>query len=148
VVKLLYNEAKEEQHMSKRPRRNHAPAFKAKVALDALNDEQTLVELAQRYQIHPNQITEWKTVVDGERFFIRRARSHRRCERKMMIDKEDKLPVTRQCDLLDLKRSGVYYTPAPLSTKDMELMRQIDEIQLASVLRKPKDLQRAMGKGL
>jgi transposase len=60
VVKLLYNEPKEEQHMSKRPRRNHAPAFKAKVALDALKGEQTLVELSQRYQIHPNQIAEWK----------------------------------------------------------------------------------------
>jgi len=51
---------KEEQPMSKRPRRNHAPAFKAKVALDALKGEQTLVELAQRYQVHPNQIAEWK----------------------------------------------------------------------------------------
>jgi transposase-like protein len=60
VVKLLYNEGKEEQHMSKRPRRNHAPAFKAKVALDALKGEETLVELSQRYQVHPNQITEWK----------------------------------------------------------------------------------------
>lgn len=46
--------------MSKRPRRNHAPAFKAKVALDALKGEETLVEISQRYQIHPNQITEWK----------------------------------------------------------------------------------------
>ena len=46
--------------MSKRPRRNHAPAFKAKVALDALKGEQTLVELSERYQVHPNQITEWK----------------------------------------------------------------------------------------
>lgn len=46
--------------MSKRPRRNHAPAFKAKVALDALKGEQTVVELAERYQVHPNQITEWK----------------------------------------------------------------------------------------
>jgi transposase-like protein len=51
---------KEEHYMSKRPRRNHAPAFKAKVALEALKGEQTLVELAQRYQVHPNQITEWK----------------------------------------------------------------------------------------
>jgi len=51
---------KEEQHMSKRPRRNHAPAFKARVALDALKGEETLVELSQRYQVHPNQITEWK----------------------------------------------------------------------------------------
>ncbi len=60
MVKLLYNEPKKEQYMSKRPRRNHAPAFKAKVALDALKGEETLVELSQRYQVHPNQITEWK----------------------------------------------------------------------------------------
>ena len=46
--------------MSKRPRRNHAPAFKAKVALEALKGDQTTVELAQRYQVHSNQITEWK----------------------------------------------------------------------------------------
>jgi transposase-like protein len=46
--------------MSKRPRRNHAPAFKAKVALEALKGEQTMVELSQRFQVHPNQITEWK----------------------------------------------------------------------------------------
>lgn len=60
MLKLLYNEPKEDQRMSKRPRRNHAPAFKAKVALEALKNDQTIVELAQRYQIHPNQITEWK----------------------------------------------------------------------------------------
>ncbi len=48
-----------------------------------------------------------------------------------MIDKSDKLSVTRQCTLLDISRSGVYYTPVPLSAKEMELMRQIDEIHLA-----------------
>ena len=46
--------------MSKRPRRNHAPAFKAKVALEALKGEQTIAELSQRFQVHPNQITNWK----------------------------------------------------------------------------------------
>lgn len=46
--------------MSKRPRRNHAAAFKAKVALEALKGDQTLAELSQRFQVHPNQITEWK----------------------------------------------------------------------------------------
>jgi len=46
--------------MAKRPRRNHSPAFKAKVAVEALKDGQTLVELAERFQVHPNQITEWK----------------------------------------------------------------------------------------
>jgi putative transposase len=42
--------------------------------------------------------------------------------------KKDKLPVMRQRDLLDLSRSGIFYTPVPLSVKDMELMRQIDEV--------------------
>ena len=46
--------------MARRPRRNHLPAYKAKVALEALKGEQTLAELAQRFDVHPNQITEWK----------------------------------------------------------------------------------------
>jgi transposase len=46
--------------MSKRPRRNHTPAFKAKVALAAVKGERTLAELAQQFDVHPNQITSWK----------------------------------------------------------------------------------------
>lgn len=46
--------------MPKRPRRNHAAGFKAKVALEAVKGEQTLIQLAERFQVHPNQITEWK----------------------------------------------------------------------------------------
>jgi putative transposase len=48
-----------------------------------------------------------------------------------MIDREDKLPVTCQCEILDLSRSAIYYKSVPLSEKDMALMRQIDEIHLA-----------------
>jgi putative transposase len=49
-----------------------------------------------------------------------------------MIDKEDSLPVTRQCEILELSRSGVYYNPVPLSARELEIMRQIDEIHLLS----------------
>ena len=49
----------EEQTM-KRPRRNHAPKFKAMVALAAIRGEKTLVELAEQYKVHPNQIGQWR----------------------------------------------------------------------------------------
>jgi transposase len=41
----------------KRPRRNHSPAFKAKVALEALKCKKTIAQLAAHYDVHANQIT-------------------------------------------------------------------------------------------
>jgi len=49
--------------MTKRLRRNHGAVFKAKVALEAIKGDQTLGELAERFQVHPNQIAEWKKVL-------------------------------------------------------------------------------------
>ena len=47
--------------MPRRPRRNHSPVFKSKVALAAIKGEKTISELSQQFDVHPNQITQWKT---------------------------------------------------------------------------------------
>lgn len=44
----------------RRKRRNHSPAFKAKVALAAVQGERTVAELAAQYEVHPNQVQTWK----------------------------------------------------------------------------------------
>jgi transposase len=50
--------------MSKRPRRNHTPAFKAKVALAAIKGDRTLAQLAEQFDVHANQITTWKAQLE------------------------------------------------------------------------------------
>jgi putative transposase len=48
-----------------------------------------------------------------------------------MIEKGAALPVTRQCELLQVSRSSVYYQPVPIHPKELELMRLMDEIHMA-----------------
>jgi transposase-like protein len=51
--------------MSRRPRRNHTPAFKAKVALAAVKGDRTVAQLAEQFDVHPNQVTSWKAQLEG-----------------------------------------------------------------------------------
>jgi transposase-like protein len=51
--------------MNRRPRRNHTPAFKAKVALAAVKGDRTIAQLAEHFDVHPNQITAWKSQLEG-----------------------------------------------------------------------------------
>ena len=51
--------------MARRLRRNHTPAFKAQVALAAIKSDRTLAQLAEQFDVHPNQITSWKAQLEG-----------------------------------------------------------------------------------
>ena len=98
--------------MSKRPRRTHSAAFKAKVALAAVRGDRTLAELAQQHDVR------------------RRARQGRHAERKAMIDRTHPLPITRQAQIVNISRGSVYYASQPVSDADLRLMRRIDELHL------------------
>jgi transposase-like protein len=51
--------------MSRRPRRNHSPAFKAKVALAAVKGDRSITQLAEHFDVHPNQIATWKSQLEA-----------------------------------------------------------------------------------
>jgi transposase len=51
--------------MGRRTRRNHTPAFKAKVALAAVKGDRTLAQIAEQFDVHPNQVTSWKAQLEG-----------------------------------------------------------------------------------
>ncbi len=51
--------------MSRRPRRNHSPAFKAKVAIAAIKGERTIAQIAEQFDVHPNQVTTWKAQLES-----------------------------------------------------------------------------------
>jgi transposase len=68
--------------MTRRSRRNHSPAYKAKVALAAVRDEKTLSELAEQFDVHPNQISTWREqLLKGASDFLAMVRSLRRPHR-------------------------------------------------------------------
>ena len=152
-------------------RRNHGSAFKAKVALEALKGEQTVAEIAAK--LHPTLVNEWKRQLadgassrkgparpgrtarrralqanrpaeSGTGFFGTQARSLSRAERHPMIDRLNKrLSLTRQCQLLGLSRSSLYYQPATDNTEDLVLMALI--VPGDAVLRLAQDWLRREG---
>lgn len=89
--------------MTKHTRRNHGAVFKAKVALEAIKGEQTLVESSALFRVHPNQIAEWKKQLPDRA--------------PEVFDKE------RKPDRPDVKELH-----AKIGRLAMELMRLVDEI--------------------
>lgn len=83
--------------MGKRTRRNHSPAFKAKVALEALREQESVAEIARRYRLHANVVANWKRQLaeNVERVFAT-GQSHDDSEREgELLQKIGELTVER-----------------------------------------------------
>ncbi|WP_419161470.1 IS3 family transposase [Candidatus Palauibacter sp.] len=149
-----------------RKRRRFTPEFKARVALEALRERDSVQAIARRHELHPNQVSTWKRqLLEGlpevfaggagrklakehearirdlhakigeltvERDFFRRgAQALSRAERGRMIERDGPLSLSRQCALLAVSRSSLYYRPKGESAENLALMRRMDELHMA-----------------
>ncbi|MEK7329899.1 MAG: IS3 family transposase [Candidatus Eisenbacteria bacterium] len=151
----------------KQSRKNHSPLFKAKVALEALREEETTAEIASRYEVHPSQVRTWKrSLLEGasgifsdgqgqqkkndealvaqlyqqigqlkvERDFLEGRLGPLSGERRRaMVDRQHpSLSVVRQCRLLDISRSSVYYRSSEATQEGLDYMKLMDRQYLAT----------------
>lgn len=96
--------------MSRRPRRNHSAQFKAKVALAATRGDKTLAELATQFDVHPNQITQWRAQLlerAAEVFGARSEPSEKPVDMKALHAKIGELALENDFLEAALKRSGL-----------------------------------------
>ena len=96
--------------MTKRTRRNHTPGFKAKVALAAMKGDKTLAELAQLFDVHPNQVTQWRSQVLERLACSALTRARRRRSRASSLKAlHAKIELTLENDFLEgaLTKAGL-----------------------------------------
>lgn len=148
----------------KKSRRKFSAAFKAKVALEAIKEKETLSQLAKRFEVHPNQISQWKrefiencskvfdessqnkqdatdlkelyTKIEKlkkENDFLKKKIKENGAMKTLckLVDRNNKqLSVRRQCALLGINRSSLYYKPLGENKENLKLMEIIERLYM------------------
>jgi transposase len=97
--------------MNRRSRRNHTPAFKAKVALAAVKGDRTIAQLAEQFDVHPNQIMAWKAQLEGGASGV--------------FGSGSMSPAAPAIDVKSLHaKISVYNLPRPVPDADLGIMRR------------------------
>jgi putative transposase len=151
-----------------RKRKTYSAEFKTKIVLELLSGEQTVAQIASKYEITAKSLTDWKkqflqnaslafdlggatkaykdeieelieendalakklgkTTIERD-WAVGKLKSLDLSNKKDLVNfKLDNLSVARQCEMIDLNRSSLYYEPKPVSDYDLKVMSRIDEI--------------------
>ena len=138
-------------------RKQHSPQFKARVVIEAIRGEKTLSQLGSQFKVHPIQIAKWRKAAleqMPELFVDGRTRKPSSGEadnnalyeeigrlkveldwlkkkvgdlRALVERRNSDLSIRRQCELLGVNRSGLYYEPVGENEENLRLMRLLDE---------------------
>ena len=151
-----------------RKRKQYSAEFKSKVVLELLSGDQTVAQVASKYEITAKSLTDWKkqflenaslafdvsgatkaykdeitdlkeendalakklgkTTIERD-WAVGKLKSLDLSNKKCLVDsKLTKLSMARQCEMIHLNRSSLYYEPKPISDYDLKIMNRIDEI--------------------
>jgi len=133
---------------SKTNRRKFSSAFKSKVALESARERSTTSELSQKYELHPTQISSWKSILvkNAPLLFDTKIEAKSDPDKQLealycseigvgrkidLLDNTLELSMRNQCDLLSIPRGRIYYLPKGESQENIDLMSQIDRIVTA-----------------
>lgn len=151
-----------------RKRKQYSAEFKTKIVLELLQGDQTVAQLASKYEVTAKSLTDWKkqflenaslafdvggatkaykdeiedlkeendalakklgkTTIERDWLEKKLNSSVSLNEKKLLVESGLELSKTRQCELLNLNRSTLYYETKPVSEYDLKLMNHIDEI--------------------
>lgn len=110
--------------MTKQTRRKFSPEFKAKVALEAAKERLTLAQLSQKFKVNAVTISKWKSeFLANMSAAFSNAKESSTSERMEAIKlKRSPLSLRRQCKLLCVPRSSLYYAPIPEKPENLKMM--------------------------
>jgi transposase-like protein len=110
--------------MTKQTRRKFSPEFKAKVALETAKERLTLAQLSQKFEVNAVTISKWKSeFLANMSAAFSNAKESSTSERMEAIKlKRSPLSLRRQCELLCVPRSSLYYAPIPEKPENLKMM--------------------------
>jgi len=115
-----------------RKRKTYDDNFKARIALEGIKAKRKISEIAGQFEVHPNQIFKCeKQLLENVSSLFSKKKDPEIEELRKLVEREnEELSIRRQCELISLNRSSLYYELIRLSEKEQRILEEMDKIYL------------------